>query len=85
MLHSKFNTTFDLTERSVTIRITHRVNGENHYSAPWFLFDDQGKLILDDNRTRRDSFKYIARHIKTTVSKLKKYIEDSFIDNLNHQ
>lgn len=78
MLHSKFNTTFDLTERSVTIHITHEVNGENHYLSPWFLFDCQGKLILDDNRVRRDTFKYIARHIKTTMSKLQEYLEKGY-------
>tara|TARA_R100001460_G_scaffold9049_1_gene22091 strand:- start:12589 stop:12939 length:351 start_codon:yes stop_codon:yes gene_type:complete len=78
MLHSKFNTSFDLTERSVTIHITYRVNGENHYLSPWFLFDDQGKLIIDDNRVLKDCFKYIARHIKTTMSKLQQYLEKGY-------
>ena len=76
MLHSKFSTSFG--DDDVTIFIQHKVNNESRFFGPTFYFDDEGKLLITGNE--RETFKYVARHIKTTIAKLKKYLEESYED-----
>lgn len=73
MLHSKFSTSFD--EDSVTIFIEHKVNEERTFLAPTFYFDEQGNLQIP--RNQRETFKYLTRHIKSTIADFKKYLEES--------
>ena len=73
MLHSKFSTSYD--EDSVTIFIEHKVNGERTFLSPTFYFDDLGNLLIPDNQ--RETFKYLTRHIKSTMADFKFYLEDT--------
>lgn len=85
MLHSKFSTSYDASDRSVTIFIQHKVNNENQTISRTFYFDQQGNLILDDPYLTKDSFKLITRHVKSTIPKFKAYLEDGFKDQGNAQ
>ena len=81
MLHSKFNTYFDHEEKLVGISITHKVNEERTNLSLWFYFNDNGSLLVDRNSNVRKSFKYLARHVKTTMPKLKEYLENLYQDD----
>tara|TARA_Y100000768_G_C23699900_1_gene550871 strand:- start:34 stop:510 length:477 start_codon:yes stop_codon:yes gene_type:complete len=83
MLHSKFSTSYDARDSSVTIFIQQKVNNENYTISRTFYFDQQGKLILDDPFVSKDSFKLITRHVKSTIPKFKAYLEDGFKDQGN--
>jgi len=80
MLHSKFSTSFDHENQSVSIWITHKVNEEMTNLNLNFYFDENGFLEIEEP-SKRESFKYLARHIKTTMPKLKEYLESLFQDD----
>lgn len=79
MLHSKFSTSYD--EDSVTIFIEHKVNNERTFLTPTFQFDDKGNLLIP--RNQKETFKYVARHIKSKISVLKDYLEQTRQYELN--
>ena len=85
MLHSKFSLSFDTDNQMVSIYIEHKVNGEKSFIAPKFDFDDNGKLIIPPNRVNRETFTYLARHVKTTIAKLKEYIEDEYLREKSYE
>ena len=85
MLHSKFSTSYDASDRSVTIFIQHKVNNENQSLMRTFYFDQQGKLILDDPYLTKNSFKLITKHVKSSIPKFKAYLENGFKDRSNGQ
>lgn len=85
MLHSKFSTSYDASDRSVTIRTQFMANNQNQTVSRTFFFDQQGKLILDDLDNDRASFLTIAKLVKTTIPKFKAYLEDGFKDQGNAQ
>ena len=80
MLHSKFSTSFDHDNQSVSIWITHKVNEEMTNLNLNFYFDESGSLEIKES-SKRESFKYLARHVKTTMPKLREYLEDSYQDD----
>ena len=81
MLHSKFSISFD--QDTVSIWIQLKVNNEKSFYNPHFDFDEEGKIIIPNDRWgyNRESLKLVSRHIKTTLAKLIKYLEDSFQDH----
>ena len=83
MLHSKFSTSFDPKERSVTINIEHQVNGERNFFSPTFYFDEKDKLRILGQR--KETFKYLARHIKSKNKDFKQYLEDSFLRERSYE
>ena len=85
MLHSKFSYTFDFDSQSVYIYINHKVNNEWTSICPTFNFDDNGKLIIPPNRVNRETFSYLARHVKTKVATFKKYIEDEYLREKSYE
>ena len=85
MLHSKFSLSFDTDNQMVSIYIEHKVNGEKSFIAPKFDFDDNGKLIIPPNRVNRETFTYLARHVKTTVAKFKEYIEVEYLREKSYE
>ena len=85
MLHSKFSLSFDTENQMVSIYIEHKVNGERSFTAPTFDFDDNGKLIIPPNRVNRETFSYLARHVKTKVATFKKYIEDEYLREKSYE
>ena len=80
MLHSKFSTSYDASDRSVTIRTQFMVNNEYQTLSRTFFFNQQGNLILDDDRA---SFLTISKLVKTTIPKFKAYLEKGFCDHGN--
>lgn len=80
MLHSKFSTSFDHDNQLVSIWITHKVNEEMTNLNLNFYFDENGSLEIQEP-SKRESFKYLARHVKTTMPKLKNYLENSYQDD----
>lgn len=83
MLHSKFSLSFDDYANSVTIFIEVKVNNEKTFLSPSFNFNDEGKIIIADYVRYgydKETFKYITRHIKSTIKEFKNYLEDSFKD-----
>ena len=80
MLHSKFSTSFDHDNQSVSIWITHKVNEEMTNLNLNFYFDENGSLEIQEP-SKRESFKYLARHVKTTMPKLKEYLDDLYKDD----
>lgn len=85
MLHSKFSLSFDLDNQMVTIYVEHKVNGEKTFISPIFHFDDNGKLIIPPNRVNRETFSYLARHVKTKVDQFKEYIEDEYLREKSYE
>ena len=81
MLHSKFSISFDQDTVSIWIQI--KVNNEKTFYNPCFDFDGDGKIIIPSDRWgyNRESLKLVSRHVKTTLAKLIKYLEDSFQDH----
>ena len=69
----------------VSIYIEHKVNGEKSLIAPKFNFDDTCKLIIPPNRGNRETFTYLARHVKTTVAKFKEYIEVEYLREKSYE
>jgi len=80
MLHSKFSISFDQDTVSIWIQIT--VNNEKTFLNPCFDFDQDGKIIIPGDRWgyNKETLKLVSRHVKTTLAKLIKYLEDSFED-----
>ena len=82
-MHSKFSISF--TDHSVVIWIQTEVNNEKTYLSPEYDFDDFGNIIIPQSRwsNNRETLKFVARHIKTTLNKLIIYLENSFEDHKN--
>ena len=81
MLHSKFSVSFDQDTVSIWIQV--KVNNEKTFLNPHFDFNEDGKIIIPESKWshNRETLKLIARHVKTTLAKLIKYLEDSFKDH----
>jgi len=84
MLHSKFSTSINIEDQSITIFIEHLVNDERNFFNPTFYFDEKNKLkILGHGR--KETFKYLARHIKTTINNLTQYLEDQYLHERSYK
>ena len=85
MLHSKFSLWFDLEESSVTISIHHLVNNERVPFSTTFYFDKDGNLELPMERNSNSRLTYLARHVKSTSAKFRKYLEDEYLREKSYE